>query len=124
MPQNDDEAARLYRRAAEQGHLISQQSLGVCYEQCRGILQDNREAALLFGLAAYQGEAQALNLGILCASGRGVSQDDREAARLALFVAGLRFSPAQLWGKLRTWQEWPAGHWRSCSVLPPRNRAG
>mmetsp|Transcript_15463 Transcript_15463/g.35883 ORF Transcript_15463/g.35883 Transcript_15463/m.35883 type:complete len:90 (-) Transcript_15463:108-377(-) len=89
MPQDDDEATRLYRRAAEQGNPFGQLNYGKCLHE-----------------------------------GRGVPQDDREAARLALFVAGLRFSPAQLWGMLRTWQGWPAGHLRSCSVLPPRSRAG
>ena len=58
MPQDECEAARLYKLAADKGHAGAQVNLGVFYEQGRGgLLKDDREAARLFKLAADQGNA-------------------------------------------------------------------
>mmetsp|Transcript_13681 Transcript_13681/g.34978 ORF Transcript_13681/g.34978 Transcript_13681/m.34978 type:complete len:93 (+) Transcript_13681:232-510(+) len=91
MPQDDDEAARLYRRAAEQGNPIAQYCLVNCYAagNGNGALQDNRDAARLFGLTAEQGYAQAqYDFAVCCEEGKvGLPKDDAEAARLYRFAA-------------------------------------
>ena len=45
VPQNDAEAVRWYRMAAEQGVALAQYSLGVMYANGRGVPQDDIEAA-------------------------------------------------------------------------------
>jgi TPR repeat protein len=55
IPQDDVEAARLYRLAAEQGEPFGQNKLATFYEEGRGGLsKDNREAARLYKLASEQ----------------------------------------------------------------------
>jgi TPR repeat protein len=59
-PQDDREAARLYKLAADQGNADAQNNLGNFYRDGRGGLpQDDREAARLYRLAADQGNADA-----------------------------------------------------------------
>ena len=80
MPQDDAEAVRWWRRAAEQGHATAQYNLGVMYANGRGVPQDDAEAVRWYRLAADQGEALAQsNLGVMYANGRGVPQDDVHA---------------------------------------------
>jgi TPR repeat protein len=81
--QDDAEAARLYRLAAEQGHLMAQNNLGVMYEQGRGVERDEAQAAQWYTKAAQEGliVAQA-NLALLYDDGRGVSADAKRAAQL------------------------------------------
>ena len=68
---------------ANQGNAEAQYALGWMYEQGKGVTQDYKEAARLFGLAAAQGDASAqYNLGVMYDKGRGVTQDYKEAARL------------------------------------------
>ncbi|KAA2211463.1 sel1 repeat family protein [Pseudoroseomonas oryzae] len=81
----DDEAARLYRLAADQGHAAAQYNLARFYVNGRGGLpKDEREAARLYRLAADQGYAWAqYNLAAFYETGRGgLAKDEREAARL------------------------------------------
>ena len=52
MRQDDAEAARWYRSAAEQGHADSMVMLGMAYETGTGIAQDNVEAYAWFDAAA------------------------------------------------------------------------
>ncbi len=60
VPQDDAEAARWYRRAAEQGHAEAQYALGLLiYHIGRGAPQDNTQALLWIYLAASQGEDNA-----------------------------------------------------------------
>ena len=90
MPQSDQEAARLYQLAAEQGHVFAQINLGVLYEAGRGGLpQDDAEAARLYRLAAEQGEPIGQNkLATFYEEGRGgLPKDNREAARLYKLAA-------------------------------------
>jgi TPR repeat protein len=70
--QNDPEAAKWYRLAADQGRDDAQYQLGRLYYK-----QDNyAEAAKWFQLAADQGRADAQsNLGTMYAEGEGVPQD-------------------------------------------------
>jgi TPR repeat protein len=70
------EAARWYRRAAENSNAMAQSTLGDIYYYGRGVPQDFVEAALWWQLAAEQGVAVAqLNLGVMYANGDGVPQD-------------------------------------------------
>jgi TPR repeat protein len=70
------EAARWYRRAAENSNAMAQSTLGDIYYYGRGVPQDFLEAAQWWQLAADQGVAVAqLNLGVMYANGDGVPQD-------------------------------------------------
>jgi TPR repeat protein len=55
------EAARWYRRAAQQGHVPAQYSLGLMYYNGQGVRQDNVQAHLWFSLAAEGGEMEAVS---------------------------------------------------------------
>ncbi len=70
------EAARWYRRAAENSNAMAQSTLGDIYYYGRGVPQDFQEAVHWWQLAADQGVAVAqLNLGVMYANGDGVPQD-------------------------------------------------
>jgi uncharacterized protein len=74
VPKDEDEAeaARWFRKAADQGDPVAQESLGWLYADGRGVGRDETEAARLFRLAADQGHSRALNsLGLLYLNGRG-----------------------------------------------------
>ena len=83
VPQDDTEAAKWYRRAAEQGHAVGQYQLGLYYAEGRGgVPRDDTQAVKWYRQAADQGVASAqTNLGFMYAEGRGVQQDDTEAAK-------------------------------------------
>jgi hypothetical protein len=53
------EAARWFRKAADQGLAGGQYNLGVIYEHGRGVPQDRVQAHMWFNLAAAQGENNA-----------------------------------------------------------------
>ena len=59
--EDDAEAVRWYRLAAEQGDASAQYSLGVMYDFGRGVLEDDAEAVRWYRLAAEQGDADAQN---------------------------------------------------------------
>ena len=59
VARDDEEALRLFRRAADQGHVVAQTNLGWMYEQGRGVRRDRLEAARWYRLAADQGHADA-----------------------------------------------------------------
>ena len=76
VPQNDAEAVKWYRLAAEQGDARAQFNLGVKYAKGEGVPQDDTEAVKWFRLAAQQGDARAQNnLGRMYVRGEGVPQD-------------------------------------------------
>lgn len=78
--QDDEEAARWYRLAADQKHAGGQGNLGLMYGAGRGVAKDLREAARWTRLAAEQGDAWAQNeLGLMYLTGLGVSQHYAEA---------------------------------------------
>ena len=52
VPQDDVEAVRWYRLAAERGYAVAQLSLGVMYSDGRGVPQDDVEAQKWYNLAA------------------------------------------------------------------------
>ena len=55
VPLDYAEAARWYRKAAEQGSIAAQNNLGVAYIGGFGVPQDNAEAYAWFSIAADQG---------------------------------------------------------------------
>jgi hypothetical protein len=61
VPQDYAEAARWYRKAADQGIDWAQYNLGELYKDGRGVPQDYAEAARWFRKAADQGHADAQN---------------------------------------------------------------
>jgi TPR repeat protein len=59
VPQDMEQAARLFRQAADQGHPDAKFYLGLCYYRGEGVLQDKAQAVRLFLQAAGQGHADA-----------------------------------------------------------------
>ena len=57
VPQNYTEAAKWYRKAAEQGYAEAQFNLGTLYDEGRGVPQDYAEAAKWYRKAKDQGVA-------------------------------------------------------------------
>ena len=55
VPQDDAEAVRWYRLAAEQGDAYAQYNLGLMYRKGEGVPQDDAEAVRWYRLAAEQG---------------------------------------------------------------------
>ena len=82
VAQDKREAAKWFRKAAEQGLAEAQFGLGmVCYHG-DGVAQDVREAAKWFRKAGEQGYVDAqVSLGVMYGNGEGVAQDKREAAK-------------------------------------------
>jgi hypothetical protein len=97
VAQDDAEAARLFRVAADKGGVLAQQNLAVFYMVGRGLAQDDAEAARLCRLAADQGCAPAqYNLAILTRDGRGgIARDRGEVARLYRLAADQDHAGAQ-----------------------------
>jgi len=83
VPQDDAEAVRWYRLAADQGHDRAQYNLGLAYANGHfGVPQDEAEAVRWYRLAADQRNSDAqYNLGIAYDNGQGVPEDDAEAVR-------------------------------------------
>jgi TPR repeat protein len=62
--QNDDLAAKWYRKAADQGNAAAQNNLGVMYRAGLGVEKDKEEAMKWYHMAARQGDANAMfNIG-------------------------------------------------------------
>jgi hypothetical protein len=74
------EAAKWYRKAAEQGFAKGQAQLASLYAFGRGVQRDHVEAAKWYRLAADQGDGDAqLSLGIMYHNGTGVPKDNTQA---------------------------------------------
>lgn len=96
VPQNYIEAAKWYRRAADQRYASAQLNLGLLYAKGLGVAQNHKKAAELFRKAADQGEAAAqFNLGYIYSTGRGVRQDFAEALKWYRKSANQDFALAQ-----------------------------
>jgi uncharacterized protein len=64
VPQNDELAAKWYRKAADQGDAAAQNNLGVLYRAGLGVEKDKEEALKWYHMAARQGDANAMfNIG-------------------------------------------------------------
>jgi uncharacterized protein len=98
VPQDSAEAARWYRKAADQGDAISEYILGVLYDEGQGVTQDYAEAARWFRKAADQGDADAqFRLGDTYRQGQGVPKDSAEAARWFRKAANQGNAVGQSW---------------------------
>ena len=91
VPQDDAEAVRWYRKAAEQGDADAQNNLGMHYLEGRGVPQDNVQAYMWLSLAAMRGDKKA-------------TQNLNSAAE--------KISPAQIVKAQRLAREWTAKHKR------------
>lgn len=79
--EDEFEAVKWYRKAAEQGHAAAQCKLGDCHYWGRGVAEDEAEAVNWWRKAAEQGHAIAqCRLGDCYTEGRGVMKDAEEAA--------------------------------------------
>ena len=76
LTEDDQEAVRWYRLAAEQGWVDAQYHLGLMYADGEGVPEDDEEAVGWYRLAAEQGYASAqTNLGLMYVNGEGVPED-------------------------------------------------
>ena len=81
MIQDQAEAARWYRAAAEQGHALAQNNLAAAYATGEGVDQDQTEAVRRYRVAAERGyDLAQYNLGAMYFTGDGVAQDFAKAA--------------------------------------------
>ena len=66
MPENDAEAVKWYRKAADQGHAEAQINLGVMYDRGMGVPENSIRAYVWWSMAKTQGDTVATeNLEIL-----------------------------------------------------------
>ncbi len=73
LVENDAEAVKWYRKAADQGLADAQYHLGVMYANGLGVPENDAEAVKWHRKAADQGDASAqYNLGFMYANGHGV----------------------------------------------------
>ena len=80
--EDDKEAVKWYRKAADQGYAYAQAILGVMYYNGEGVLKDDKEAVKWYRKAADKGNAPAqYNLGIMYYNGKGVLQDFKQAMK-------------------------------------------
>lgn len=80
VAQDDHEAVKWFRRAADQNVAAAQFYLGVMFDEGKGVPQDYSEAAKWYRLAADQGDAQAqYNLALSYARGEGTAPDNVNA---------------------------------------------
>ena len=87
VPEDDAEAVRWYRLAAEQGYANAQYNLGLMYDNGDGVPEDDAEAVRWYRLAADQGNTSAqYNLERLSDGGEGAPYYLAALAGL-LFVA-------------------------------------
>jgi TPR repeat protein len=85
---NAEEAAKLYKLAADQGNAEAKFELGECFRYGRGVEKDATRAVRFYKSAANQGNEKALfELAECYNEGHGVNKDIREAARLHTFLA-------------------------------------
>lgn len=98
-PQDDAEAARWYRDAADHhGNANSALQLGFMYTDGRGVEQDDAKAVHYWRIAAEGGDAAAQNqLGFAYMEGKGVAADRDTALSWFKKAADANYAPAQFW---------------------------
>jgi hypothetical protein len=88
VPQDYAEAARWYRKGADQGDAMAEEGLGFLYTEGKGVPLDYSEAIGWYRKAADQGNAKAeYDLGYMYYYGRGAPLDRAEATRLFRLAA-------------------------------------
>ena len=76
------EAAKWYRKAAEQNYAQAQRNFGSCYLFGVGVAKDEAEAVKWYRKAAEQNDATAQrDLGLCYYKGQGVEKDEVEAVK-------------------------------------------
>lgn len=76
------EAARLYRKAVDLGHLSAMVNLGYCYENGHGVPKDYFQAAKYYKQAAEGGETQGMtNIGYMYEQGQGIGKSLPDAVK-------------------------------------------
>ena len=69
-----------WKKAANQGHAIAQNLVGVMYKKGQGVPQNYNQAVFWYRKAAEQGNGEAqYNLGVAYVRGQGVPQDYKQA---------------------------------------------
>lgn len=87
---------KLPHARASQGDAEAQLQLGLRYAEGDGVIQNDKEAAKWFALAAHQGQAEAqYHYGLMLLKGRGVVQDYRAAFSWLEKPAQRGYAPAQ-----------------------------
>jgi len=93
-PPNLSEAAKWYRKAADQNIYKAMTYLGEILHNGKGIVQDYREASQLMQKAAEHGEATAQQLyGMMYMLGHGVQQDNVQALKWLTIAASKSNEP-------------------------------
>ena len=93
---DEDEVVDYYRALADQGHSISQCTLGWIYYFGHGIPCDNQKAFHFFQLAATQGNRVAeYYLGLMHYKGCGIIRDAEKAAHFFHLSADQGYAPAE-----------------------------
>ena len=79
---NYSEAFQLFKKAADQGHIPSQNHVGYCYKYGLGVSKDLSKAVNWYKIAAKQGDMHAQNnLGNCYYKGEGVAKDFSNALK-------------------------------------------
>ena len=88
VEQSDAEAAKWYRKAAEQGYAEAQLHLGNCSRNGQGLPQNYENAAKWYRMAAEQGHVKAqFHLALCYKYGEGVEQSNAEAVKWCRRIA-------------------------------------
>ncbi|MCK5556419.1 MAG: sel1 repeat family protein, partial [Alphaproteobacteria bacterium] len=88
-PQSYTEAAKLYRKAADQGDNNAEYSLGSLYSQGKGVPQDYTKAIKWLSRASEHGDAQAqAALAVLYYDGKGTPRNIEEACFWLILANG------------------------------------
>ncbi len=96
VPENEKQAAALYRKAAEKGDRLAHNNLGILHILGRGVAKDLTAAHNWFRLGAALGSTGAMdNLGELYLKGMGVPRDAEKAAGWFLMAANNGFNQAK-----------------------------
>jgi hypothetical protein len=100
VAQDDAEAVKWWRKAAETGHENAMARLGLSYSQGRGVPEDVAEAGQWFLKSAQGGDVFGMKVvGVWYAEGHGVPQDLAEAAMWIQKAAKAGDKDAQEWLK-------------------------
>jgi hypothetical protein len=82
VAKDEAEAAKWWRKAAEQNHVEAQCCLGFCYKHGHGVARDEAEAVKWYRKAAQQNYSQAQrDLGRCYYFGQGLAKDYVEAVK-------------------------------------------
>jgi TPR repeat protein len=96
VTQNDVEAAKWFKRSAENGNVEAQWTVANLYREGRGVRYDLAEAAIWFRRAADNGHARAqYNIAHMYRNGIGIPKDETEAARWYRRAADQSIAEAQ-----------------------------